>query len=258
MTQITVVLVLFQVAFLAILVIQHTIATQMTGPPAKLLSLWPLNKQYQNRDATPRNRHATIPASVTLTTGDHFFTWPQGIGAYVEIPELDVPSTDGYFKLYFKMYIDAGGMSGAKAMQIMEFGDTSCFFSVYYTRNGTLAMARTVSGSTVTVSKAFATNTWYGVLVAYTTCQTKPGLTFDCIRIIEYDSFASESTKTRTVSRCPNLYRRLAVGRARVGRVALKGSIYCLAVYSGRVQDGCYPDERPEYLQQHFCSGTCI
>ena len=138
-------------ATLVIVLIQEALCV----PSSKLLGLWPLNEQYGHRDATDAYRHSSILGSVSIQTGNHFYTWPQDSNSYVYIPEIVMPSTDGYFNIFFKMYIDSDGMSGVSQMQLLEFGGTLCSYSVYYRDDGRLAMERTDSGKTVTVTKSF-------------------------------------------------------------------------------------------------------
>ena len=245
-----------QIITLVIVLIQEALCV----PSSKLLSLWPLNEQYGHRDATDAYRHSSILGSVSIQTGNYFYTWPQDSTSYVDIPEIVMPSTDGYFNIFFKMYIDSSGMSGVSQMQLLDFGDTSCSYSVYYRDDGVLALERTVSVKTVTLTKAFNTNTWYNIIITYTKC-TIVVRVVDCIVIVQYDGFKITSYALKEVpaeSNCPNLYKMMYVGKPLGSSVGLKGSIYCLAIYSGRMEvaDNYYSYEEPEYLYNNFCSGN--
>lgn len=230
-------------------------------PASLLLGLWPLTQQFGQRDLSGEERHGTNAGEVTIRAGSHYKYWNGGALSYISLP--GVPSanaTSGYVHIYAEILIDSATVTPGEAQAIIHLGDdVTCSLDAYYLDGG-LYLQLTNAGATTSVSLGMSADILKRVYLEFNVCTSGMGAKatqFPCLAITDAVSFTYRLQELTPGSFCANLYSSAEVGRAQgVGASGLRGTLSCLAFYTGRIEErSYYANQTPDYIHNNYCSG---
>ena len=227
-------------------------------PASLLLGLWPLNQQFGERDLSIEGRDASNAGEVVARPGSHFMQWTGTDLSYISVPAVPGKDTSGYVHIYAEIIIDSATYTPGQAQQVLHLGDEACSLRAYFL-DGALYLELHSGGVTTFVSHPTTMDSLKMVYLEYNVCSSGQGrntINFDCLAITDALTYSYDLEQITDGSFCPNLYSAADVGRIHPGSDGLRGTVSCLAFYTGRIEDNdYYPDETPTYIHNSYCTG---